>query len=103
MPGSIVSAPTVLKCALGPFGLCDPKVTLASNHRTMERFSLADRPKWVILHLPNHGRFLLQLSPACRGFFLGRFLLADFLARRSAGRLASRDRRHHALLSAAMK
>src|ERR1700745_191536 len=33
---------------------------------------LATRANQVTLVSPNHGRFLLHLSPACRGFFLAR-------------------------------
>jgi len=44
---------------------------LEGNAHKLGEFWLAEAPKQAILWLPNHGRFLLHLSPdSCRGFFL---------------------------------
>src|SRR5258705_1287810 len=49
---------------------CDEKVTRAPNVVLRPNSWLAERANQVTLPAPNHGRFLLHLSPACRGFFL---------------------------------
>ena len=38
--------------------------------RRTQPWGLATRAGWVNLPLPSHGRFLLDLNPALRGFFL---------------------------------
>src|SRR5262245_62053419 len=57
-------------CALGPrdYG-CDPKDTHLAIPAMADRFRLAVQSESATMHSPNHGRFLLDFSPARRGYF----------------------------------
>src|SRR5262245_44910964 len=48
---------------------CGEKATVAANVASAALYCLAVQPESATMHSPNHGRFLLDFSPARRGYF----------------------------------